>query len=229
MKPLIVTITGPSSAGKTVLSQALNLAGFEPLVSTTTRAPRLGEEDGKDYFFVSEQQFKTLLRENGLIEHIRYDNNHYGVQAAVAERAFQKGKPAVLVAEPTGCQQIHDLCTQRGWQVLRVFVNNPIPVLIDRMLRRFYGDVTGLDPKNPTDAAVFTAKVESHGRRIFKILGQEQEEWVKPALTGQVKYDLIVPQFDGNQDEVVAQVRALVAKATATLAPPPEPCRRPKP
>ncbi len=224
MKPIIVTITGPSSAGKTVLSKALEQSGFEPLVSTTTRAPRAGEVDGRDYHFVSKEKFLELLNTGGLIENVEYDSNYYGVQAAVAERAFQQGKPAVLVAEPHGCQQIHEFCSERGWTALRVFVNNPIPVLIDRMLKRFFEDVRDLNPDNPAQAQAFQSKVDSHGRRINKILGQEQEEWVKPAYDGTVKYDLIIDEFNNNQAEVVAMVQDVVAKASA------EPSRRsPKP
>lgn len=223
MKPIIVTITGPSSAGKTVLSKELEEHGFEALVSTTTRAPRAGEVDGKDYHFVSKDKFLSMLNNGGLIENVEYDSNYYGVQASVAEKAFSLGKPAVLVAEPHGCQQIHDLCSERGWTVLRVFVNNPFPVLIDRMLKRFFEDVRDLDPQNPEQAKAFQAKVDAHGRRIDKILGQEQEEWVKPAYNGSVAYDLIIDEFNENKAEVVERVKDLVAKVTA------EPTRRMRP
>lgn len=211
MTPIVVTITGPSSAGKTVLSQALAQQGFEPLVSTTTRHPRAGEVNGRDYHFVSKDEFRAMLANGELIENVEYDGNYYGVAAKEAVRAFEKGKPAVLVAEPHGCKQIYDLCSERGWQVFRVFVNNPIPVLIDRMLKRFYEDVSKLDPQSATFQTDLQKKVDSHGGRIQKILGQEQEEWVKPALSGQVRYDLIIPRFDGNQEAVVAQVKATIA------------------
>lgn len=225
MKPIIVTITGPSSAGKTVLSHALAEVGFEPLVSTTTRAPRANEKNGRDYHFVTKAHFLDILRDGGMIENVEYDSHFYGVQASVAEKAFQQGKPAVLVAEPHGCHQIHELGSQRGWTVLRVFVNNPIPVLIDRMLKRFYEDVRTLDPANPAQASLFQSKVDSHGGRINKILGQEQEEWVKPAYDGRAEYDLIIDKFHDNHAEVVQQVVAMVAQANAE----PEAPRRPRP
>lgn len=225
MKHIIVTITGPSSAGKTVLSRSLALSGFSPLISTTTRKPRVGEKDGIDYHFISRDIFLETLRKGGMIENIEYDSNLYGVAAEDAQHAFDQGKPAVLVAEPHGCQQIFDLCSERGWTVIRVFVNNPIPVLVDRMLKRFYDDVKGFDLSEPEQAAVFQDRVDSHGRRIVKILGQEQEEWVKPAYSGEAKYDLIVDHFDGVEDEAhaIAQVKTMVE---AVLA---EPARKPKP
>lgn len=211
MKPIVVTVTGPSSAGKTVLSNALASHGFEPLVSTTTRPIRKGEKDGRDYHFVSRAAFEQMLQDNALIEDVVYDGNYYGVSAQEAMRAFEQGKPAVLVAEPHGCQQIHDLCQARGWTVLRVFVNNPIPVLIDRMLKRFYEDVRDFDLDTPQGRQSFQDKVDTHGKRIEKIMGQEQREWVAPAYSGQVEYDLIIDEFNSdNQAEALARVEAMV-------------------
>lgn len=210
MKPIIVTITGPSSSGKTVLSRELSQNGFEPLISTTTRTPRKGEQDGRDYYFITPERFLEKLANNELIENVEYDGNYYGVTAKEAMRSFEAGKPAVLVAEPNGCQQIHQLCEERGWDVLRVFVNNPIPVLVDRMLRRFHEDTKALDLSTDEGAAELSSKVKAHGNRILKILDQEQKEWVKPAYDGTVKYDLLVDRFDGNQTEVVQQVKDIV-------------------
>ena len=225
MNPIIVTITGPSSAGKTVLQRALSENGFEPLVSTTTRPMRAAEIEGRDYHFVSKAKFLEMLNGGGLIENVEYDGNFYGVSACEAVRAFEQGKPAVLVAEPHGCEQIHDLCQARGWTVLRVFVNNPIEVLIDRMLHRFHDDVKALDDTTAEGQRMVQAKIDSHGARIQKILGQEQEEWVKPAYSGQVKYDLIIDRFGANKNEVVDQVQDLVQQHMLTMGSP----RRPKP
>lgn len=210
MKPIIVTITGPSSSGKTVLSRELAKNGFEPLISTTTRPTRKGEQDGQDYYFITPERFLEKLANNELIENVEYDGNYYGVTAKEAIRSFEAGKPAVLVAEPNGCAQIHDLCLERGWTVLRVFVNNPIPVLVDRMLRRFHEDTRDLDPSIEKEAAELAKKIKTHGNRILKILEQEQKEWVRPAYDGTIKYDLIVDRFDGNQAEVVEQVKGIV-------------------
>lgn len=210
MKPIIVTITGPSSSGKTVLSKELAKNGFEPLISTTTRPMRKGEEHGRDYYFITPERFLEKLANGELIENVEYDGNYYGVTASEAIRSFEAGKPAVLVAEPNGCKQIYDLCQKRNWTVLRVFVNNPVPVLIDRMLRRFHEDTRELDPTTADGSADLAKKVKTHGNRILKILDQEQKEWVQPAYDGSVKYDLIVDRFDGNQAEVVQQVQDLV-------------------
>ena len=141
--PVIVTITGPSGSGKTVLSNLLNKEGMKTLVSTTTRAPRQGEHEGKDYHFVSREQFTQLLSEGKFIEDVEYNGILYGVSVEEAENAFSVSKPAVLVAEPHGVEQIKKYAENRGWEVLRVFVDSSEDLLIGRLLNRLLVDVSG--------------------------------------------------------------------------------------
>ena len=114
---VIVTITGPSGSGKTVLSKMLSDT-FEPLVSTTTRAPRQGEVEGVDYYFVDEATFQDHLDKGLLMENVNYNGVMYGVSVAEANRAFSLGRPAVLVAEPHGVEQITKFCQENGWSIL---------------------------------------------------------------------------------------------------------------
>lgn len=148
--PVIVTITGPSGSGKTVLSNLLADQGMRPLVSTTTRAPRAGEIDGKHYHFISKEKFSEELASGRFIENVEYNNTFYGVSVCEAEAAFSKGVPAVLVAEPHGVQQITDYAHTRGWHVLRVFVDNPDEILIGRLFNRLLLDM-GRDLPGPAD------------------------------------------------------------------------------
>ena len=139
--PVIVTVTGPSGSGKTVMSHLLAEKGMRPLISTTTRAPRAGEVDGRDYHFMTKDRFNQLLDEGFFIENVEYNNTFYGVSVEEAEKAFSQGRPAVLVAEPHGVQQISDFAHHRGWHVLRVFVDNPEDVLIGRLFNRLLLDM----------------------------------------------------------------------------------------
>lgn len=139
--PVIVTVTGPSGSGKTVLSHLLADEGLRPLVSTTTRAPRASEVDGRDYHFMSKERFTELMESGAFIENIEYNNTFYGVSVEEAEKAFSQGRPAVLVAEPHGVQQIADYAHGRGWHVLRVFVDNPEDILIGRLFNRLLLDM----------------------------------------------------------------------------------------
>lgn len=148
--PVIVTITGPSGSGKTVLSGLLAKTGMRPLVSTTTRAPRAGEIDGKHYHFISKEQFKEDYNAGLFIENVEYNNTYYGVSACEAQAAFSQGVPAVLVAEPHGVEQITDYAHLHGWHVLRVFVDNPEDVLIGRLFNRLLQDM-GRNLPGPAD------------------------------------------------------------------------------
>lgn len=141
--PIIVTITGPSGSGKTVLSNLLKDEGLMPLVSTTTRAPRQGEQDGVDYNFVSREQFLQDQKDGKFIENVEYNGILYGVSVEEAERAFSAQKPAILVAEPHGVEQIKEFAERKGWNALRVFVDNPENILLGRLLNRLLMDVTG--------------------------------------------------------------------------------------
>lgn len=145
-KPLIVTVTGPSGAGKTVLSYLLRDQGnCEPLISSTTRTKRQEETHGVDYYFETFDSFMDLVNRGEMIEHVEYGGNEYGISANEARRAFGMGKTAVLVAEPHGVEQIRTYCQERGWDVLNVFVNNPIELLVDRLLQRFDRDLKEVD------------------------------------------------------------------------------------
>lgn len=219
-KPLILTITGPSTSGKSELSKDLERAGFVTLVSTTTRAPRAGELDGVSYHFLTKEAFKQQLDAGGFIEDVTYDGHHYGVSVEEAQRAFTQGKPAVLVAEPHGVHQITDYAGERGWEMIRVFVNNPVEVLTRRLLERFAMDVHGFDLNDPAQKASFDKKLESHAGRMAKILTQEQDEWVKPALSGEDHYHMFVPRFEAdNRQEIFQQVMDLAAPYCETINP----------
>lgn len=260
---LILTLTGPSTAGKTVLSTLLEERGFAALVSTTTRPIRKGETDGVHYHFLTHKDFYQKLSDGDFIEFVEYDNNAYGICSEEAKKAFENGKPAILVAEPHGSEQIHNYCQQHGWTSVRVFVNNPIPVLLSRLLRRFAFDADAtknmdadvsdeLTPaietiretilgdlganRDETVADIMTRHLhtfsrmipvgvsseklaeltQTHGRRISKIIDQEQEEWVKPAYAANSPYDLVIDTFNaGNTDEMVQRVLDLAETAMA--------------
>lgn len=263
---LILTLTGPSTAGKTVLSELLEREGFAALVSTTTRPIRKGEVNGVHYHFLSRDDFYKKLENGEFIEYVEYDNNAYGICSEEAKKAFENGKPAILVAEPHGSEQIHSYCQKHGWTSVRVFVNNPVPVLLERLLRRFAFDagatentnaelrdhlspaidqarqqiISDLENEHDDLAATMShhlrdfahaievsvpgerleALLSTHGRRISKILGQEQEEWVKPAYANDSTYDLVIDTFNtSNTQEVVQRVLDLAQPALLREAP----------
>jgi len=108
MKGKLYVLSGPSGTGKsTVISRVMQqYPNLRFSVSATTRPMRPGETDGKDYFFVSREEFMRM-RDNGeLLEHAEYVGNCYGTPAAPIQKALDEGTDILLDIEPQGALQV---------------------------------------------------------------------------------------------------------------------------
>ena len=107
----LIVVSGPSGAGKgTVLKELLdNHEEFVCSVSATTRAPRAGDEDGVNYFFISREQFLQQIEQNGFLEYAVYNNNFYGTPRKFVEEKLATGKNVILEIEVQGALQIKKL------------------------------------------------------------------------------------------------------------------------
>lgn len=105
---LLVVFSGPSGVGKdTVLKRLLEKYPRTRLsVSATTRSPRPGEEDGKDYFFLNRNAFEELIREEKVLEHAEYCGNYYGTPSEPVERWMSQGNDVILEIEVQGGAQV---------------------------------------------------------------------------------------------------------------------------
>lgn len=111
MKPnrgLLVVLSGPSGSGKgTVLKQAMQKnEQLELSVSVTTRAPRAGEIDGVNYYFLTPEAFQNLLAEDGLLEWAEFCGNFYGTPREKIEQRLNEGKDVVLEIEVQGAMKV---------------------------------------------------------------------------------------------------------------------------
>ena len=104
----LVVVSGPSGVGKsTVVARALQLDPSIWLsVSATTRAPRAGEIDGREYFFVSDERFDELVATDGLLEWAQFAGNRYGTPREPVERQRRAGHPVLLEIEVQGARQV---------------------------------------------------------------------------------------------------------------------------
>ncbi len=109
-RPVFV-VTGPSGAGKGTLIRRLvdRLPELEVAVSATTRAQRPGEENGRDYWFLSESEFVARVAAGGFLEHVEYVSGHrYGTLASELERIAGDGRVCVLELEIEGALRVQE-------------------------------------------------------------------------------------------------------------------------
>ena len=106
-KGKLVVISGFSGAGKgTIVKQLIERYGYSLSVSATTREPREGEVDGKDYYFKTTDEFLSLVDYNGLIEWTKYVDNYYGTPRKFVEDELAAGKTVILEIEVKGAANI---------------------------------------------------------------------------------------------------------------------------
>lgn len=109
-KGILIVVSGFSGVGKGTLMKQLvhSYDNYALSVSTTTRQPRPGESDGKEYFFVSREVFEKTIAENGLIEYANYCGNYYGTPKEYVEKQLEKGKDVILEIEIQGALKVRE-------------------------------------------------------------------------------------------------------------------------
>jgi guanylate kinase len=123
MDGILIVMSGFSGAGKgTLLHRLLNdYDDFAFSVSMTTRSPREGEVDGKDYFFVTKEKFEEAIKDGLLYEHATYCDNYYGTPREYVDSKLKEGKSVILDIEVQGAMQIKE----KFPDTLLVFVTPP--------------------------------------------------------------------------------------------------------
>lgn len=103
-------VSGFSGAGKGTLMRALmnRYMNYALSVSATTRAPREGEEDGREYFFKTREEFEQLIKEDALIEYAQYVGNYYGTPKAYVEKELESGRDVILEIEIQGALKVKE-------------------------------------------------------------------------------------------------------------------------
>ena len=99
--------SGPSGVGKgTLLGPLMDPDSLRFSVSMTTRAPRPGEADGREYFFVSREAFEETIASGGLLEYAQYNGNYYGTPRKMVEEELAQGRDVILEIEVQGARQV---------------------------------------------------------------------------------------------------------------------------
>ncbi|WP_211745319.1 guanylate kinase [Paenibacillus sp. Marseille-Q4541] len=109
-KGLLIVLSGPSGVGKGTVCTALRkqVPNLTYSVSATTRQPRLGEENGVNYFFKSREQFLDMIEKDELLEHAEYVGNYYGTPRDFVEQTLESGKDIILEIEVQGALKVKE-------------------------------------------------------------------------------------------------------------------------
>ncbi len=130
---LMLVLSSPSGAGKTTISRRLlyTEANLSLSISATTRPPRPGEEEGKDYFFVSDARFAEMVEKGELLEHARVFGNRYGTPKTPVEQALESGRDVLFDIDWQGTQQLRESARE---DLVSVFILPPSTVELERRL-----------------------------------------------------------------------------------------------
>lgn len=107
---ILIVVSGFSGAGKGTLMKALleRYDNYALSISATTRNPREGEVDGREYFFKTTEEFEKMIAQDELIEYARYVNNYYGTPRAYVEEQLAAGKDVILEIEIQGALKVKE-------------------------------------------------------------------------------------------------------------------------
>ena len=124
-KGLLIILSSPSGAGKSTLAQRIKVwdANCVFSISATTRKPREGEQDGKDYFFISKDEFRKKVSNGEMLEHAEVFGNLYGSPISPVLSSIDSGKDILFDVDWQGSQQIKN--SRLGEFVLSIFILPP--------------------------------------------------------------------------------------------------------
>jgi guanylate kinase len=165
IKPVgkVFVITGPSGVGKGTLIERLleAIPELELSISATTRQPRSGEVDGRDYHFLSPEEFGRRLEAGEFLEHASYSGNYYGTLRSEVEDRIARCNSVVLEIEVQGARQVRD---SLGDDAILIFIAPPDEsALRDRLEGR------GTDSPEAIEQRLRTAEVELAARSEFAL------------------------------------------------------------
>ena len=137
---IIVILSSPSGAGKTTLVKEISKKNnFQISISHTTRKPRSNETEGKDYYFVSESEFKNLIDENKFLEYAKVFQNYYGSSKDVVFKKLNNAENVIFDIDWQGTQQIKS--QKLNYKIVTIFILPPSrDELYNRLLNRDRND-----------------------------------------------------------------------------------------
>lgn len=205
----LVIISGFSGVGKgTVVKELLKNYGHYVLsVSMTTRSPREGEEHGVNYYFVTNEEFEKMIKENGFLEHAGYADHYYGTPREYVMKNIAEGKDVILEIEVQGAMQIKE----KFPDTLLIFIATKDAAEMERRLTgrgtESFDQITGR-----LKAAVGEAEQMQH--YDYVVINDDLQECVEQ-MNGIILTEPEGPRYDpAFKEQFVKDLEEIVAKRT---------------
>ena len=189
--PLLIVISGPSGVGKDATLDKMKKASlpYHYIVTATTRPKRSGEKDGVDYWFISEDKFRQMVKKNQFLEWAKVYGNYYGVPKHKIKEALKQGLDTVVKVDVQGAANIKKVLPD----ALLIFLMPPSSEeLTNRLNQRHGSSSTDLDVR----------------------LGKAQEEMESLPI-----FDYVITNYTDNLDLAAAQINAAVTAAKSRIKP----------
>ncbi|MBR4719837.1 MAG: guanylate kinase [Lachnospiraceae bacterium] len=134
-KGILLIISGFAGSGKGTIVKGLlsNYDNYTVSISATTRAPRPGEEDGRDYFFVSREKFEEMIANDEFLEYAQYVDNYYGTPRKYVNSMLDEGRDVILEIEQQGALQVK---AERPEAVLMFVMPPSVQEIYNRLKKR---------------------------------------------------------------------------------------------
>lgn len=192
----IITITGPSCAGKTTLESLLKSKGCVNAISTTTRPMRTGEVNGSNYYFTDEAEFFDMVKRGEFVEWVKVSGHHYGLTEKELKRCIDSGAVVVIVVNPKGKREVENFCQRKRIACQSVFIDGNTKTIAERFLKRVISDASKYGDENA---------VIAHALRLSEMMTEERD-WVEFAIEGNDQYGVFVRYFDETNANQVANM-----------------------
>ncbi|MDQ4126944.1 MAG: guanylate kinase [Actinomycetota bacterium] len=170
MRGRLIVVSGPSGAGKsTLIREALEaVPKLAYSVSATTRRPRPGEVDGRDYVFLSREEFERWIAEGRFLEWAAYSGNLYGTPEQKVEELLDAGRSVILEIELQGARQVRS----KRPDAVMVFVRAPS---LDETRRRLTGRATETEEAMETRLATAVEEVAARDEFDYEVVNGDRE------------------------------------------------------
>ncbi len=175
MSGIVYIISAPSGSGKSTLVNEIRklVPGLEFSISYTTRCPRGSEQDGREYFFISREQFEAMLRSDEFLEHADVFGNYYGTAHRFLREAQGKGKDLILDIDVQGAVQV----VQKVPGAVSVFILPPSKDELEKRLRR-RSEAEHVDSQEIIQRRLLTARkeIENYSKYDYILVNDRLEE-----------------------------------------------------